>query len=137
MRVRAPRSAPSVRLAMAGRGGDAFNGGELPQLVGAVHAAVGASAKKFSAREAVSEHFHGTDPPKKKARKWHGVSADLLCVKSVTTAGAHLEEWGNGEKMYDKAASLFNEQPGRPFDTDAKNIKDHFQLVVKCFKRRT
>ena len=136
VRVRATRSARRVRLAMAGRGGDSVNGGELPQLVGVVHAAVGAPAKEVSAREAVSEHLDGTAPPKKKARKWHGVSADLLCVKAVTTAGAHLAEWGKGEKMYDKAASLFNEQPGRPFDTDAKNIKDHFQLVVKKFEKK-
>jgi len=135
VRVRTPRSAPRVRLAIAGRGGDAVNGG-LPQLVGAVHAAVGAPSKEFSAREEVSEHFDGTAPPNKKAQKWHGVSAGLLGVKAVTTAGAHLAEWGNEEKMYDKAASLFNEQPGRPIDTDEKNIKDLFQLVVNKFDKK-
>jgi len=56
VRVRATRSARRVRLAMAGRGGDSFNGGELAQLVGVVHAAVGAPAKEVSAREAVSEN---------------------------------------------------------------------------------
>jgi len=70
---------------------------------------------------------------KKYQQQRKGRTAD---VKAVTTAGAHLEEWGKGKKMYDKAASLLNKQPGRHFDTESNSIKNHFQLVVMRLEKK-
>jgi len=72
-------------------------------------------------------------PPVKKCRVWpvgkEGARVDALCVSAVTMSGAHLAEWGKGDKLYEKAASVFNEQPGRPFAVDGKAIKDRFKLL--------
>jgi len=51
-------------------------------------------------------------------------------------SGAHLAEWGKRDKLYEKAASVFNEQPGRPFAVDGKAIKDRFKLLKTKFEKK-
>ncbi|OSX76235.1 hypothetical protein BU14_0202s0022 [Porphyra umbilicalis] len=89
----------------------------------------------LSPKPPVEEEVVKVPTPSKKRRTWRGAEAELMCAMAVTTVGAHLAAWGQGEKMYEWAAALFNEQPSRPFDTTAKNIKDHFSNMIKDFKK--
>ena len=88
----------------------------------------------LSPKPPVEEEVVQVPTPSKNRRTWRGAEADLMCATAVTTVGAHLAAWGQGEKMYGRAAALFNEQPSRPFDTTEKNIKDHFSNIIKDFK---
>lgn len=79
-------------------------------------------------------------PPVKKRRVWpvgeEGTRVDALCVSAVTMSGAHLAEWGQGVKMYERVAAVFNKQPLTPFSVDGKAVKDRF-LLLKCkFKKK-
>jgi len=80
------------------------------------------------------------EPPVKKRRVWpvgkEGARIDALCVSAVTMPGAHLAKWGKGDKLYEKAASVFNEQPGRPFAVDGKATKDRFKLLKTKFEKK-
>ncbi|PXF48920.1 hypothetical protein BWQ96_01262 [Gracilariopsis chorda] len=60
----------------------------------------------------------------------------MLCARVLTSAGAHLDKWGEGERMYTKAAELFNAQPSKPFDKNSKHIKDRFLLLTERFKKK-
>ncbi|PXF45696.1 hypothetical protein BWQ96_04600 [Gracilariopsis chorda] len=73
---------------------------------------------------------------KKRRVKWDGARAGLLCARGVTSAGAHLAKWGEGDRMYTRAAELFNAQPSKPFDTNSKHIKDRFLLLTERFKNK-
>lgn len=63
-----------------------------------------------------------TAPPAKKRRVWPvgevGARVDILCVSAVTASGAHLADWGQGDKLYEFATGIFNEQTFRPFVVD-------------------
>lgn len=61
---------------------------------------------------------------------------DSLCVSAVTASGAHLAEWGQGDKLYEKADGIFTEQPFRPFVVDGKAIKDRFKLLKNKYEKK-
>lgn len=61
---------------------------------------------------------------------------DTLCVSSVTASGAHLAKWGQGDKMNEKAAGVFNEQSRRAFEVDGKAIKDRLKLLKNNYEKK-
>lgn len=70
-------------------------------------------------------------PPVKQRRVWpvgkEGTRVDALCLSVVTMFGVHLDEWGKGDKLHQKAASMVTEQPGRPFAVDWRATKKSLQ----------
>lgn len=79
-------------------------------------------------------------PPAKKRLVWPvwemDSRLDTLCVSAMTASGAHPADWGEGDKMYEKASDNFNEQPLRRFMVDGKALKDRFKLFKNKYEKK-
>lgn len=82
----------------------------------------------------------GKDQAARKPRRlWPPVGGsdanDIMCVKVVCNAGAHVAVGRKRVALLQTAVNTFNEETDAPFITDVKHISDRYKLLMDQFER--
>jgi len=93
----------------------------------------------MSARDEVSKEGAFDPATKKPRRLWRLTGAsdrnDVMCVKVVCNAGAHVTSGRKRVGLLQQAVDIFNIQPNAPFITDPKHLADRFKLLTEQYAR--
>jgi len=92
-----------------------------------------------SARDEVSKEGASDPSTKKPRRLWRPTGEsyrnDVMCVKVVCNAGAHVTSRRKRVRLLQQAVDTFNIQPNAPFITDPKHLADRFKLLTDQYER--
>ena len=99
----------------------------------------GRAPSHVSARDEVSKEGASDPATKKPRRLWRPTGAsdrnDVMCVKVVCNAGAHVTSGRKRVGLLQQAVDTFNIQPNAPFITDPKHLADRFKLLTEQYER--
>lgn len=76
------------------------------------------------------------DKTKKPRRRWLHECHDVLGVKDVIGAAAHVPPRGKTIERFEAAAAAFNAHPQAPFVTDGKHLRDRFHLLREQYEKK-
>jgi len=93
----------------------------------------------MSAHDEVSKEGASDPATKKPRRLWRPTGAsdrnDVMCVKVVCNAGAHVTSGRKRVGLLHQAVDTFNIQPNAPFITDPKHLADRFKFLTEQYER--
>jgi len=92
-----------------------------------------------SARDEVATDGASDPATKKPRRLWRPTGAsdrnEVMCVKVVCNAGAHVTSGRKRVGLLQQAMDTFTIQPNAPFITDSKHLADRFKLLTDQYER--